>query len=141
MQWVSQRPEKEVAVVCHSSILHFMLSNFARDAAPAAQRDLRRFFGELVWPCYPYSSGPSASINTSVSISIAEHMWCCCFVKLAVVCCRAANCELWTVTLSDGGSEGGLDPTWFHPDDLHKETAHLNGAVNGVLKPTANGML
>jgi hypothetical protein len=47
MQWVSQRPETEIAVVCHSSILHFMLSNFARDAAPAVQQDLRRFFGEI----------------------------------------------------------------------------------------------
>lgn len=85
LQWVSQRPETEVAVVCHSSILHFMLSNFARDAAPAVQKDLRRFF---------------------------------------------ANCELRTVTLSDSGSDGGLDPTWFHPDGFHEEEAWQNGAVS-----------
>lgn len=35
------------------------------------------------------------------------------------------------MTLSDSGSDGGLDPTWFHPDGLHEEEAWQNGAVNG----------
>lgn len=43
------------------------------------------------------------------------------------------------MVLSDSGSEGGLDPTWFHPDDLHKEKAFHDAAADGVLQPTANG--
>lgn len=49
--------------------------------------------------------------------------------------CVAANCELRTVTVSDAGSDGGLDPNWFHPDGLHsswEKTSTANGASNGA---------
>ncbi len=49
----------------------------------------------------------------------------------------AANCELRTVTLSDTGSDGGLDPTWFHPEGHHKswENGAATGAANGAAAP------
>lgn len=49
----------------------------------------------------------------------------------------AANCELRTVTLSNSGSDGGLDPTWFHPEGHHKswENGAATGAANGAAAP------
>jgi hypothetical protein len=74
------------------------------------------------------------------------HQWCHYLTRVPIhstrgccLACIAANCELRTVVLSDSGSEGGLDPTWFHPDDLHKEQAVQNAAAEGVLQPAANG--
>jgi len=48
LAWLATRPETEIAVVSHSSFLHFMLSNFATAAAPDVQRDLRRLFGAFL---------------------------------------------------------------------------------------------
>ncbi|KXZ41269.1 hypothetical protein GPECTOR_589g656 [Gonium pectorale] len=44
LKWLATRPERNIAVVSHSSFLHFTLSCFAHAAAPAVQAELHKWY-------------------------------------------------------------------------------------------------
>lgn len=70
--------------MCHSSILHFMLSNFARDAAPAVQKDLRRFFGEHRARLAAAHLQPHLSVANSCGMFALPRLAACLISKLVL---------------------------------------------------------
>eukprot|EP00195_Chlamydomonas_chlamydogama_P017695 CAMPEP_0202890154 /NCGR_PEP_ID=MMETSP1392-20130828/658_1 /ASSEMBLY_ACC=CAM_ASM_000868 /TAXON_ID=225041 /ORGANISM="Chlamydomonas chlamydogama, Strain SAG 11-48b" /LENGTH=295 /DNA_ID=CAMNT_0049573673 /DNA_START=133 /DNA_END=1020 /DNA_ORIENTATION=+ len=44
MRWIMTRPERNIAVVTHSSFLHFTMQNFGHDASIAVQGELHRWY-------------------------------------------------------------------------------------------------
>lgn len=44
LQWLLQRPEREIAVVSHSGFLRFFLKSFGHNAATVVQGELHRWF-------------------------------------------------------------------------------------------------
>eukprot|EP00877_Chromochloris_zofingiensis_P012637 jgi/Chrzof1/7627/Cz02g30220.t1 len=44
LQWVMSRPERNIAIVSHSSFLHFMLTNFGHHDSTMVQGELHKWF-------------------------------------------------------------------------------------------------